>query len=186
MKPPLTADPPGTYVIPISAPAMPWAIAVDDSFLYVSAGVYAASTNGPFQLVARRGTNGVVSLTFQGKALRTPAPVDMGSGVPQLFTVTLKDARGRSVLSQSVDFCPGGFFGQSRVDPSGPDRSAYPYFCGTNLTRAIVWGIDKGWASPVTFGLDGSSLAATRVANTPSPSRTSSTRLISVACIGSA
>ena len=130
-----------------------------DPFLYVSTGVWAASTNGPFQLVARRSSSGVVSLSFQGKALRTPVPVDMGSGVPQLFTVTLKDARGRTVLSQPVDFCPGGFFGQSRVDPSGPDRSAYPYFCGTNLTQAIVWGIDKGWAAPVAFGLDGSSLA---------------------------
>ena len=127
----------------------------EDPFIYVSAGIYAASTNGPFQVVATRGTDGVVTVTFQGKAIHTPAPVDMWAGLPQFFGLTLKDAKGKAVSSQSVDFCPGGWFGQSRVDTTGPDNATFPYFCGTNLTKGIVWGIDKGWASPVTFGLDG-------------------------------
>ena len=87
----------------------------EDPSLYVSAGVYAAATNGPFQLVARR-TSGAVTLSYQGKVLKTPVPVDMANGVPRFFDVSVKNARGRTLTSQPVDFCPGGWFGSSRVD----------------------------------------------------------------------
>jgi len=130
-----------------------------DPFIYLSTGIWAASTNGPFQLVARRGSTGAVTVTFQGKALKTPAPVDIGSGLPQFFSVALKDAKGKSAASQLVDFCPGGWFGQQRADSTGPANPTFPYFCGSTLTQAITWGIDKGWASALSFGFDGSTLA---------------------------
>jgi hypothetical protein len=129
-----------------------------DSFVYLQPGVYAAATNGPFQLDARRGTDGKVTVSFQGTALRTPQPVQMENGLPGFFGVTIKNAKGKTIASTPADFCPGGWYGQSRVDGSGPDNPTYPYFCGSTLTRATVWGIDKGWASPLAFGFDGTSV----------------------------
>lgn len=130
----------------------------EDPYLYVQAGLYAAATNGPFQLDARRRSDGGVTVSFQGKPLRTPRPVQMESGVPGFFAVTLENARGRTVADQAVDFCPGGWYGQARVDASGPDNPTYPFVCGTSLTRATVWGIDKGWATPLSFAFDGLSI----------------------------
>ncbi len=143
-----------TAVIP-HVTAVRWG---DDPYLYFQSGLYAAATNGPFQLDARRGANGTVTVSFQGKALRTPRAVQMDSGVPGFFLVTLKNTRGRTVSDQTVDFCPGGWWGQSRVDGSGPDNPTYPYYCGSALTRAMPWGIDKGWATPLSVSFDGVSV----------------------------
>ncbi|HUR14028.1 MAG TPA: lysyl oxidase family protein [Mycobacteriales bacterium] len=130
-----------------------------DPFVYLQPGVYAAATNGPFQLDARRGADGTVAVSYQGTVLRTPQPVQMENGLPAFFAITVKNARGRSVASVQSDFCPGGWYGQSRVDGSGPDNPTYPYYCGSSLTRATVWGIDKGWASPLALGFDGTRVA---------------------------
>ncbi|MDP9183942.1 MAG: lysyl oxidase family protein [Actinomycetota bacterium] len=129
-----------------------------DPFLFFTAGVYAAATNGPFQVDASRASDGTTSVSFQGKVLRTPKPVLMENGLPSFFQVSLKNAKGKAVTSQAVDFCPGGWYGGSRVDASGPDNPTYPYFCGSALTQKTVWGIDKGWASSLFFSFDGSTI----------------------------
>src|SRR5689334_7191874 len=61
-----------------------------DPFLYLSTGVYAAATNGTFQVVARRGADNAVTLTVAGKTIKTPRPVDMASGLPGFFDVSVK------------------------------------------------------------------------------------------------
>jgi hypothetical protein len=129
-----------------------------DPSLYLSSGVYAAATNGTFQVLARRGADGAVTLSVAGKALKTPRPVDMWSGIPGFFDMSLKNAKGKTVSSQSTDFCPAGWYGSSRVDSSGPSNPTFPYECGTNLTQAIPWGIDKGWATPISVFFDGTAI----------------------------
>ena len=129
-----------------------------DTYVYLQPGVYAAATNGPFQLDALRGTDGTVTVSFQGRALRTPSPVQMESGLPGFFALSLKNAKGKVVATIGADFCPSGWYGAARVDGSGPDNPTYPYFCGSSLTHAMPWGIDRGWASPLFFAFDGSAL----------------------------
>jgi hypothetical protein len=126
----------------------------EDPSLYLQPGVYAAATNGPFQLDVRKPAGGAATVYYQGRALRTPSPVVMENGLPGFFDVALKNAKGRSVASQAVSFCPSGWYGGSRVDATGPDNPTYPYFCGSSLTRATVWGIDKGWASTLILFFD--------------------------------
>jgi hypothetical protein len=47
-------------------------------------------------------------------------------------------------------------FGAARVDSTGATAPTYPFFCGSNLTKAMVWGIDAGWAIPVQAGFTAS------------------------------
>jgi hypothetical protein len=137
-----------------------------DPQLFLSAGLYVAATNGPFELdaVANRGAVSVYPTrrdsdgAHRGKALSTPSPVSISDGLPGFFRLTLTDATGRTLLTSTSPFCPGGWYGQSRVDASGPDRPTFPYYCGSQLTKGAVWGIDRGWASPVSLGLDGSAV----------------------------
>ena len=134
-----------------------------DPQLFLSAGVYVAATNGPFELDAvsragkvtvypvRRDSGGV----HRGAALQTPEPVTFADGLPGFFRLTLSDSSHQQVASATQPFCPGGWYGGSRVDASGPLQPTFPYFCGSPLTKATVWGIDRGWASQLFLGLDG-------------------------------
>lgn len=129
---------------------------------YVSPGVYVAAVGGAFEVDAVKAPDGNVALwqvtrdshgVHQLRQITPAAPVHLFAGLPDFFQLTLQDAQGDVVATQSLSFCPSAGYGQARVDPAGPVQPTYPYWCGSRLTHASVWGIDNGWASPLFFGL---------------------------------
>jgi hypothetical protein len=133
-----------------------------DNHLYVSPGVYIASTNGPFEIDAVRASDGTVSLwqvqrDWRGvrivRRVNTPAPAHLGIGLPRFLDLVLRDAKGNVLTSRYSPFCPSAGFGLSRADASGPDHPTYPFDCGGPMSEAAVWGIDRGWASELSLTL---------------------------------
>lgn len=71
----------------------------------------------------------------------------MEQGLPGFFHVVLTNAGGGHVVANDLPFCPSNGFGSTRMDPFGPDNPTFPDTCGGPLTKAAVWGLDRGWAS---------------------------------------
>jgi hypothetical protein len=133
-------------------------------------GLHVASMDAPFELRARRPDYTKPPLLTQvlyGPAGETeiveldPELMAGWEGLADFFEVTFTDESGETVVSKSVDFCPGGFT-RERVDDSGPDQSTYPSGCYANpFTKGVIWGIDQSWA----IALDGYDGPAVRIAN---------------------
>lgn len=77
------------------------------------------------------------------------ALLDGWRGLKGFLDVTFEDSDGQTVLSTSLTFCPNSR-GHQRVNDSGPEQPTYPLGCFSNpFTRGVVWGIDKGWTTPI-------------------------------------
>ncbi len=131
----------------------------NDNQLYLSPGVYVAATNGAFEIDAVRNPDGTITLWQISRdshgahplwQLTPPAPVRLGAGLPKFFHLVIRNSAGHAVAAKYLPFCLNAGYGFARVDASGADQPSYPDGCGDSLSRAAVWGIDKGWAS----GLD--------------------------------
>jgi hypothetical protein len=129
--------------------------------VFIPAAVYVAATDGAFEIHADR-THGALTLRQVRRdssgehvvqTLYPPRPVHIERGLPRFATARLTDAQGNVVARRVQPFCPTADFGASRVDASGPPSGTYPYFCGSPLTRTMVWGIDRGWAVPMFLAL---------------------------------
>jgi len=126
-----------------------------DDMLYLSPGVYLASTGGAFEIDAVR-RHGRVSLWQVRRTgghverLRKIHPtrrVHLTEGVPDFYVISVRDADGHRVSRSTVPFC-GPVDGEYvRVSDAGPAKPTFPQQCGTTLTRGLVLGIDHGWAS---------------------------------------
>jgi hypothetical protein len=135
-----------------------------DSRVYISPGVYVASTDGTFEIDATREPDGTIALwqvsrdshgAHPIRQITPPAPVRLRAGLPQFFDMTLTNAAGETVLAKNLSYClNGGYYygGSARIDASGPDQTTFPYGCGSSRSEAGVWGIDAGWANPLNFG----------------------------------
>jgi hypothetical protein len=129
--------------------------------IYIPEAVYAATVNGAFEVDASRQQGHVVleQVRRSGSTVTNLGRIKPGSktslmdGFPKFFSVYITDASGNVVASAHPSFCPTGGYDSQRVSPNGPPNPTYPYYCGGNLTRATVWGIDEGWAAPVYFDL---------------------------------
>lgn len=78
--------------------------------------------------------------------------VETFDGLTGFFNITVLSESGATVSSWTAPFCPNSW-GRVRVSPSASDRPSYPDDCTAGVwTRGMVWGIDAGWASPVTLG----------------------------------
>jgi hypothetical protein len=128
-----------------------------DPAVWIAPAVYVASTGGSFELQAVAGDNGSISVwqvrregdegAHRLRQIATPAQPTFSEGLPAFFQLALRDSSGKLVARAAAPFCPAGSFGESRLDPTGPDRPMYPFYCGSALTKATVWGIDAGWAA---------------------------------------
>ena len=136
--------------------------------LFLQAPVYVAPTHGGFEIDPVR-RHGVISLwlvrrTATGvtrlRQITTLSKVHMPEGIPGFFTMRLRNSDGKLVAHTTQAFCPTADFGGARVNRYGPPNPTFPYFCGSPLTRATVWGLDAGWAVPVYADLLASSTAA--------------------------
>jgi hypothetical protein len=126
----------------------------DDSTLFLTPGVYVAAQNGAVEFdihtdgttttvwQVRRDQNGAHNL----RQITPNGPINIPDGLPNFFTLTLNNARGIQVATQSMPFCPGG---NSRVNPNGPPQPTLPQYCGDGLTQGAVLGIDNGWGAPL-------------------------------------
>jgi hypothetical protein len=135
-----------------------------DSRVYISPGVYVASTDGTFEIDATREPDGTIALWQVSRDSRgahlirqitPPTPVRLSAGLPQFFHLDVTNADGVSVASKNIAYCLNGgyyYYGSARVDASGPDQATFPYGCGDSRSEAAVWGIDAGWANPLFFG----------------------------------
>ena len=118
-------------------------------------GTYVASVGGGFEVHARRTELGV-----RGRQVRRgadgsiatvrrlrPSMLAFTKGLRGFFDLTIRDASGAVVRRASRPFCPGGQT-RARLSASGPDRGRYPQTnChASEVTRAVVWGLDRGWA----------------------------------------
>ena len=138
------------------------AVQFPDSDLFIPSGVYIAATGGAFEIDATATSSGSAVLwqvTRDANGVHrirriTPAgPVAIGDGLPAFFHATLTDSSGKTVASSDAPFCPSGGFGNARADATGPDKPSFPYFCGSALTKRMVWGLDKGWATVLAIDL---------------------------------
>jgi hypothetical protein len=133
-----------------------------DPNLFIPTGVYVAPTGGGFEVDVTAKADGTVTLSQVQRnsdgvrlvrQLSAPGPVSIGDGLPAFFHASLRDSAGKEAASGDTGFCPSSWSGQARVDGTGPDRASYPYVCGSALTQATAWGIDQGWAAPVTVNV---------------------------------
>ena len=123
--------------------------------LFLPGGIYLKSTNGAFELWAKRLANGGVDvrqmLRQSGKAPTEirHLPFDPENtfdlGLARFLRLTWTSDSGTKLAEQEVSFCPASF-DMTRTNDTGPPTPQYPAFCGSGLTENMVWGIDAGWA----------------------------------------
>jgi hypothetical protein len=126
--------------------------------------VFVASVGGPFELWGQRPTYadpvGLTQVVRDGSGdvvdsipvADAPEP-DMSRGVKSFFTVTLAKKNGTVIQSRSQSFCPESYDAQ-RLSDAAPTVTSYPSFCwGGPFSKGMVWGIDDGWAVPVSTWL---------------------------------
>jgi hypothetical protein len=94
-----------------------------------------------------------------GRVIHRPLPaslLDGFVGLRDFATLTIKNATtGKVVSTTPVVFCPNTF-NPARVSPGGPPTDPYPQQCGTNpFTKALVWGVQRGWAAEPLQGFQG-------------------------------
>ncbi len=90
-----------------------------------------------------------------GTVLRTFSDENLDGwfGLKDFAHYEVVDADGKTVLQDSVTFCPNAYV-RERMSDDSPLTTSYPYSCGSSspFTRGSVWGIDRGWASSLIGG----------------------------------
>jgi hypothetical protein len=128
----------------------------------LNSGVYTAAVGGDFEIHASRSDYAspiVGSQWSNGTKVQNldPSLVDDFSGIHALIHVRVKNPNGDIVIDRDLDWCPAGYSNE-RIDDSGPDIQRLPSFgCATMpFTLGTVFGIDEGWASPLSGRYGGS------------------------------
>jgi Lysyl oxidase len=128
-------------------------------------GLWLTPTGGDFRIDLKRPGYGPWQATQvdaeSGAALRSiPARSIAGlRGLKDFLTVRFLDARGRTVASRTLTFCPGGFDGMERFRDDGPPLPGFSGACsrGFPFTVGMVWGLSRGWAEQIV--IEGSEFA---------------------------
>ncbi|MBV9292291.1 MAG: hypothetical protein JO222_07570 [Frankiales bacterium] len=130
----------------------------DEPVLFLDGGAYLASTNGTFELDAVRSHHGISiwqvsrshGTTHRLRRILPDGHVHFDRGLPNFLVFTLRDKQGHVVKTSIRSFCPvADVYSAARVGPTGPPNPTFPSYCGDQLTRATVWGINDGWAVPI-------------------------------------
>jgi hypothetical protein len=119
-------------------------------------GIWLAALGSPLEFdVQRAAYTKPVTLTQiihppYGGVIRRPLPprlLDQWFGLKRFATLTMRNSAGKVVLTRQATFCPNSY-DPARVNPGSPPTSPYPMQCGYNpFTKAMVWGVQKGWAA---------------------------------------
>lgn len=115
-------------------------------------GIYAVAGKKAFVVKAKRSSYAKpikATLVRKGKDKKLPRPADF-TGLRKFFTTTYTNASGKVVGRTTSTFCPNGYQ-PVRRRPSSPSTSPYPQGCLANpYSRGAVWGIQAGYAVPLT------------------------------------
>jgi len=134
-----------------------------DSFrgrVFLDPGIWLAALGSPLQFDVQRAAytrpitiTQVIHPPFGG-TIRRPLPasvLDGFNGLRDFVVLTVRNAAGKVVHTESVSFCPNGETAQ--VTPGSPPTSPYPTLCTFDpFQKAMVWGIQKDWATDPTGG----------------------------------
>ena len=131
-----------------------------DRAVSVELPVYVQAQEAPLDLRIRRASYTDPLVLFQVKHTSTGEEwVDLGSdlndgweGLREFSRVRIRDAENNLVFAETRRFCPNDWDRQ-RIDDSGPTNPVFPDECyGRNRSflKGMGWGIDVGWAAPVT------------------------------------
>jgi len=120
------------------------------AFVYLE-GLALVAGPKPVLFTASRSTYArpVVATMAVGTTKRTlPAKLAGLQGLRGVFTLTVKNAAGRTVGTESADTCPSSGWSGGRTRPDAPDSSPYPTYCSAGpFALRTVYGVQAGWAS---------------------------------------
>lgn len=122
----------------------------------VDPGIWLASVGSDLRLdvqrasLTKRMTITQLIKSPSGAINRRPLPrtvLDGWDGLKYFFRFSVRDSRGKLVISLPITFCPDSSNPQ-RTSPGSPPTSPYPQQCDTfdPFQLASIWGIEKGWA----------------------------------------
>jgi hypothetical protein len=125
-------------------------------------GIWVVALGSPLEFDVQRAAYGSPITITQvihgrfGDTVRRPLPpagLDGWNGLRRFVVLTVRNSAGKVVASEPVTFCPNSFDAQ-RATPGGPPTTPYPTQCASDpFQRAMVWGIQKGWAVDPTGSL---------------------------------
>jgi hypothetical protein len=121
-------------------------------------GTYLVAGKDPFEIrVTRKSySDPIVAnqvVVKNGKKTNVALPKGMVtdfSGLKAFSSITMKNAAGKTVVSETNDYCPNAYE-TIRTRPDAPDSSPYPQGCsyGNPFLIGNVWGIQAGWNAPI-------------------------------------
>jgi hypothetical protein len=125
--------------------------------VYLDPGIWVASLGSALQLDIQRADYAAPLTVTQvvqqagGGSTQIPWPASVVGQVPaallHFVRLTVRNARGKVVGSNTLDFCPDGY-DPERAVPASPATSLYPQVCSADpFPQGLVWGIAKGWAA---------------------------------------
>ena len=125
--------------------------------VYLDPGIWVASLGSALQLDIQRADYAAPLTVTQvvqqagGGTTQIPWPASVVGQVPAALLhfvhLTVKNARGKVVGSDTLDFCPDSY-DPERAAPASPATSPYPQVCSADpFPQGLVWGIAKGWAA---------------------------------------
>ena len=125
--------------------------------VFLNAGVFVTAVGGDLEFHVGRDDGYLSPITASqwadGAKVQDldPSLVDGWRGLAGFLHVQIKNPAGNVIEDRDMTWCPGGY-GMQRVDDSGPDIQRLPQFgCyAMPFTLGTVWGIDEGWAAPVS------------------------------------
>jgi hypothetical protein len=124
--------------------------------VFLDADVFAEAVGGDFEIHVARADYAspiVASQWSNGSWVQDldPSLQNGWFGLANFLHVTVRNPAGNVIVDRDQSWCPGGFDIQ-RVNDNGPDIPRLPQFgCyAMPFTLGTVWGVDQGWASPVS------------------------------------
>jgi hypothetical protein len=125
--------------------------------VFLNAGVFVSAVGGDLEFHVGRddGYESPITASQWADGVKVqdldPALVDGWNGLAGFLHVRIKNPAGDVIDDRDLTFCPGGY-GMQRVDDSGQDIQRLPQFgCYVMpFTLGTIWGIDRGWAAPVS------------------------------------
>jgi hypothetical protein len=125
--------------------------------VFLNAGVFVAAVGGDLEFHVGRDGGYASPITASqwadGSKVQDldPSLIDGWLGLAGFLHVQIKNPAGTVIEDRDMTWCPGGY-GMQRVDDSGPDIQRLPQLgCyAMPFTLGTVWGIDQGWAAPVS------------------------------------
>lgn len=128
-----------------------------DATAFGDLGTVVAVSGAPLRLFAtrRNGRIRISQVTGRGdgrRVRRTKLRSDrFDQGIKRFLRFDVSRRNGKHLVTRYEDFCPNSpAYRIDELDRSIAQQPTFPSSCGHILSRAMVWGIDRGWAANAT------------------------------------